>query len=224
MTIPKNTSLIVVRIPGISNVKNKNKRFQQNKEIPSTLPKVAWKNVQTDLTKMTGSEEDKIYEMMMQSTFDYKANQQNYGKISSNSFSNPPPLHYVCRRCRIPGHWIQKCSLAPLKSTRFDPTSKMTGIPMSMRNQKSENIQIHKINENFNKENFKSLSCEICKEIFRNPTRTPCCKKTFCYDCIESSILNSDEHECPSCGEKYLMLSQLEMNEEVGREVFKIKC
>lgn len=224
MLIPKNTSLIVVRVPGISSSKNKNKKFQQSKEIASHLPKISFKNLQIDLTKMTGSEEEKIYAMMMQSTVDYNARQQNYGQFNSYNFSNPPPSSYVCRRCKVPGHWIQKCSLAPLKSTRFDPTSKMTGIPMSMRHQSSEIAKIPKSNEHFNKENFKTLSCEICKEIFRNPTRTPCCRKTFCYDCIESSILNSDEHECPTCGEKYLMLSQLEVNEEIGREIFKIKC
>lgn len=221
MLIPKNTSLIVVRVPGISTKNLRNKKFQQNKENPSNFPNLSWKNLNLDLTKMAGSEEKKIYAMMMQSTVEYNASQQNF---NSQNFSNPPPVSYVCRRCKIPGHWIQKCSLAPPKTNRFDPKSRMTGIPMSMRLQKSENAQIHKNNENFNKENFKSLSCEICKEIFRNPTRTPCCKKTFCFDCIESSILNSDEHECRACGEKYLMLSQLEMNEEVKLEILKIKC
>lgn len=67
--IPKNTSLIVARIP-ISNQNKKSweiaqaaaERAPQN---PST------ENINHDITRMNGTEEDKIQAMMMQSTLDY---------------------------------------------------------------------------------------------------------------------------------------------------------
>lgn len=202
--------MIVVRVPGNSNHQNKFKKFHQSFENP---PK-KFKNLPTDLTKVVANEEDKIFMMMMQSTANYNQS------FSYQNFTNAPPSNYVCRRCRVPGHWIQKCPLNPSKSHRFDPKTKMTGIPISMRFRKEENLNFQPKKVEIFDEN---LVCPICREIFRNPTRTPCCRKTFCYDCIESSILRSDEHECAACSEKYLMLSQLEMNEEISRQIFKVK-
>lgn len=174
---------------------------------------------------MPGSEEEKIFAMMMQSTIDYNNNNIFSQQSHATNYSHPPPPTYICHRCHTAGHWIQKCSQKPLKNFRFDPKSRMTGIPMSMRFKSEEKYEkIYTKNfEILNKEIFAKYFCEICKEIFRNPTLTPCCKSTFCYDCIEKEILESDEHECPKCGEKYLMLSQLKANEEAWGEILRIR-
>lgn len=67
--IPKNTSLIVARIP-ISNQNKKSWEIAQNAtERASQNPPP--ENINHDITHMNGTEEDKIAAMMMQSTLDY---------------------------------------------------------------------------------------------------------------------------------------------------------
>ena len=68
--IPKNTSLIVARVPVNTNQYN-NKRWEQQAPVASNTmisePSMApVENV--DLSKMNGTEEDKIQAMMVQST------------------------------------------------------------------------------------------------------------------------------------------------------------
>lgn len=66
--IPKNTSLIITRIP-INNQHKKSWEVAQasNEAAPRTFAP----DVNHDISKMNGSEEDKIKMMMMQSTLDY---------------------------------------------------------------------------------------------------------------------------------------------------------
>jgi E3 ubiquitin-protein ligase RBBP6 len=67
--IPKNTSLIVARIP----ISNQNKKSweiaQSSAERAPQNP--ATENINHDISRMNGSEEDKIQAMMMQSTLEY---------------------------------------------------------------------------------------------------------------------------------------------------------
>jgi E3 ubiquitin-protein ligase RBBP6 len=68
--IPKNTSLIVARIP-LSN-QHKKWEIQNNQtERVAAVSGTAPENINHDITRMNGSEEDKIQAMMMQSTLDY---------------------------------------------------------------------------------------------------------------------------------------------------------
>jgi len=32
-------------------------------------------------------------------------------KPATNNRRNPPPRNYVCRRCKIPGHWLEDCTM-----------------------------------------------------------------------------------------------------------------
>lgn len=67
--IPKNTSLVIARIPLVSTGK---KNYDFNKgESQAPTPRVVADTGTTDLSKMGGSEEDKIAAMMQQSTVDY---------------------------------------------------------------------------------------------------------------------------------------------------------
>lgn len=70
--IPKNTSLIIARVPLAQTGK---KNFVNNAEAPErtmAAPRGAMVEAgEVDLSKMTGSEEDKINAMMAQSTIDY---------------------------------------------------------------------------------------------------------------------------------------------------------
>lgn len=66
--IPKNTSLIISRVP----VANQSKKLwdASNKPVQARVPSKVEK-ADFDLSKMEGSEEDKIQAMMMQSTAEY---------------------------------------------------------------------------------------------------------------------------------------------------------
>lgn len=67
--IPKNTSLIISRIPVAHQVK---KNWDPpNENVQPAVKPVQADNLNLDLSKMHGSEEDKIQAMMLQSTADY---------------------------------------------------------------------------------------------------------------------------------------------------------
>lgn len=67
--IPKNTSLIVARVP----ISNQNKKSweltQSSAERPPLNPSA--ESINHDITRMNGTEDDKIQAMIMQSTSDY---------------------------------------------------------------------------------------------------------------------------------------------------------
>ena len=63
----------------------------------------------------------------------------------------------------------------------------------------------------------RGLECSIDKRMFVDPVKTPCCGETFCRDCIENTLLDSDLI-CPHCGEQAL-IDQLEPAEEVVKKM-----
>lgn len=72
--IPKNTSLIIARVPlAQSGKKNFDNSAANAPERTVSAPRghVSAEAGEVDLSKMTGSEEDKINAMMAQSTIDY---------------------------------------------------------------------------------------------------------------------------------------------------------
>ena len=171
---------------------------------------------------MNGTEEDKIFAMMMQSTLDY----QNYQiQPKQNQFSVPPST-YICRKCRIPGHFIRNCTFVPKLSSRYNPkgprneSKKMTGIPMSMRNQTESTRQFYSSKvESFQVP--KNLFCNICKDIFRNPVTMPCCKTIYCNECAVIKLLESDDSNCPKCDEKFIFPGMLDEDNEMKKIVEK---
>lgn len=75
--IPKNTSLIIARIPLTTQYKKQwNPQEQQQKNSDNIIshhhqPTIESENANLDLSRMNGSEEEKIQAMMMQSTMEY---------------------------------------------------------------------------------------------------------------------------------------------------------
>ena len=59
----------------------------------------------------------------------------------------------------------------------------------------------------------RGLECSIHKGMFVEPTKTPCCGKTYCRDCIENALLDGDLL-CPNCGQQVL-LDKLETDDEM---------
>ena len=50
----------------------------------------------------------------------------------------------------------------------------------------------------------RGLECPIDKQMFVEPTKTPCCESVFCKDCITNSLLENDL-QCPKCGKDVLL-------------------
>lgn len=58
------------------------------------------------------------------------------------------------------------------------------------------------------------LTCPICKKIVTDAVRVPCCKSSYCEECIQSYLLEHD-FECPSCESKIASLAKLEADDEL---------
>lgn len=66
----------------------------------------------------------------------------------------------------------------------------------------------------------RGLECPIDKRMFLEPTKTPCCQKTYCNDCITNALIESD-FVCPNCAREGVLLDNLSLDHEA---VSKIKA
>ena len=58
------------------------------------------------------------------------------------------------------------------------------------------------------------LECSIDKRLFVNPVKTPCCKNTFCYECITNALLDNDLR-CPECSTEDVPIDNLLTDSEM---------
>ncbi|KAI9045120.1 cleavage polyadenylation factor subunit MPE1 [Aspergillus affinis] len=65
----------------------------------------------------------------------------------------------------------------------------------------------------------RGLECPIDKRMLLEPTKTPCCQRTYCNDCITNALIESD-FVCPGCATEGVLLDNLFVDEEA---VDKIK-
>ncbi|EAU34684.1 conserved hypothetical protein [Aspergillus terreus NIH2624] len=65
----------------------------------------------------------------------------------------------------------------------------------------------------------RGLECPIDKRMFLEPTKTPCCQRTYCNDCITNALIESD-FVCPGCGTEGVLLDNLAVDEDA---IAKIK-
>ncbi|KAE8365253.1 DWNN domain-containing protein [Aspergillus caelatus] len=66
----------------------------------------------------------------------------------------------------------------------------------------------------------RGLECPIDKRMFLEPTKTPCCQRTYCNDCITNALIESD-FVCPGCGTEGVLLDNLSADDDA---VMKIKA
>lgn len=64
----------------------------------------------------------------------------------------------------------------------------------------------------------KGLECSIDKRLFVDPTRTPCCKTTYCHECITNALLD-DDLQCPSCGKEGVLIDDLVPDTEIMAKI-----
>ena len=66
----------------------------------------------------------------------------------------------------------------------------------------------------------RGLECPIDRRMFLEPTKTPCCQRTYCNDCITNALIESD-FVCPGCGTEGVLLDNLSADDDA---VTKIKA
>ena len=134
--IPKNSSLIVARIPvypsELKNSRDNNRESTalllsnpanlMNTEASAEAARVHSQiKENVDLTKMSGTEEEKIMTMIAQSTIAFHPS--NFVKLRKSNMTGKVPKEYKCYKCHQHGHWVQNCTL------NNQDLRKTTGIP-----------------------------------------------------------------------------------------------
>ncbi|KAI5462594.1 DWNN domain-containing protein [Mariannaea sp. PMI_226] len=64
----------------------------------------------------------------------------------------------------------------------------------------------------------RGLECSIDKKMFIEPMKTPCCKKTFCNDCITNALIESD-FICPACQTEGVLIDDLQPDEDASKKI-----
>ena len=199
--VPKNTSLIVKRIPA---TKAKSIRIIGN---PSA-DVIAVSSVSTD-------EERAAVQIMQQAVVQssvrpvvsgvassFNASQAVFGSHSENK---PPPT-YICHKCNQPGHWIKFCPNVPTDGSdikTFKQGAHFLALPRFFlkdveRPTEKPAISAMGGNKYDPFENQPQLKCQICRRPFRNATTTPCCYTKYCNECLRQE-LSSNLNNCPMC-------------------------
>ncbi|ESO87145.1 hypothetical protein LOTGIDRAFT_66922, partial [Lottia gigantea] len=63
------------------------------------------------------------------------------------------------------------------------------------------------------------LLCLICKDLLRDAVLIPCCGNSFCDECIRNKLLETEDHECPSCHEQDVSPDRLIANRQMRRAI-----
>ncbi|XP_063362060.1 E3 ubiquitin-protein ligase RBBP6 isoform X3 [Cydia amplana] len=225
--IPKNTSLLVARVPLSQQPK---KQWEGSNNNAALHKDVSVNKGLADLSRMEGSEQDKINAMISQSTFDYDPS--NYQKIRGQNQRGVVPSNYVCYKCQKHGHWIKDCPVA--NSTDPIEIRRSTGIPRSFMvpvdGPKAPGAMMtpsgtfavpavdheaYLASESAGGAEVAAnapaapepaipdeLICSLCRDLLTDAVMIPCCGNSFCDECIRGALLESEDHECPDCREK----------------------
>ncbi|CAL1280836.1 unnamed protein product, partial [Larinioides sclopetarius] len=227
MLVPKNTSVIVARVP----VQGGTKKNWDKPDLPLPIDDDDMGHIRydrivknADLVNANTSEEDKVKAMITQSSQEYDPSKY----VKSRSMTGPLPPSYTCFRCGKQGHWIKNCP------TNNPDVKRSTGIPRSFMVPvdgpehkgalltSSGDYAVPLIDHQAYKEVKKEkppfvpqdepvvepeaevpeeLLCMVCKDLLQDAVLIPCCGNSFCDECVRQVLLESENHECPICHE-----------------------
>ena len=250
--IPKNSSVIVSRIP-IST----HKKAPKNRPLPSPVKVVDNVSTLECISKMTEvasldlSEEDKLATVMDQGNKEFDVLKQN----KNLKPRGPLPKNYVCHRCHIPGHHIQDCT-RPRDRNHGEPLIKLkksSGIPRSFltvvedintpgvlltssgelvvpkieaetygKRENTSTDKLHSPGLNGKAILPKELVCPVCDELQVNPVVLPCCSRSACDNCVITKLLQSNP-KCPVCKMVGVLIANVKPNEELASLISSYK-
>lgn len=64
----------------------------------------------------------------------------------------------------------------------------------------------------------RGFECPIDNRLFVEPTKTPCCHRTYCNDCVINALLD-DDLRCPGCGKEGILIDDLLPDDEVKNKI-----
>lgn len=64
----------------------------------------------------------------------------------------------------------------------------------------------------------RGLECSMDKRMFLEPTKTPCCQRTYCNDCITNALIDSD-FVCPGCSTEGVLIDNLIPDDEASSKI-----
>ncbi|XP_064815018.1 E3 ubiquitin-protein ligase RBBP6-like isoform X2 [Oncorhynchus masou masou] len=67
------------------------------------------------------------------------------------------------------------------------------------------------------------LLCLLCKDLMTDAVVIPCCGNSYCDDCIRTSLLESEEHVCPTCSQSNVSPDALIANKFLRQAVNNFK-
>ncbi|RWS16066.1 E3 ubiquitin-protein ligase RBBP6-like protein [Dinothrombium tinctorium] len=264
LLIPKNTTVIVARIP-VTGSKKHWERNEQSSSSNNSPAHIALEKIikSSDLSSSNASEEEKIKQMMSQSTQDYDSSKF----VKSRGMVGPLPPNYTCYRCGQPGHYIKHCPTNNMEIKRS------TGIPRSFMKPASADqkgalltpsgeyavpIIDHEAYKEVKKEKPpflsnnetevnettaeipENLQCMLCRDLLQDAVLIHCCGNSYCDECmflfsffafpllfifagIRTNLLESEQHECPTCNTTGISPDTLIPNRFLRNAVLKFK-
>ncbi|XP_026210267.1 E3 ubiquitin-protein ligase RBBP6 isoform X2 [Anabas testudineus] len=182
----------------------------------------------TNLAEADVSEEDKIKVMLNQSTYDSMNYNKKFGSVLPANYTCyrcGNTGHHI-RNCPTSGDKNFEAPLRIKKSTGIprsfmvevdDPNIKGAMLTNSGRyaipaidaeayaigkKEKPPFIPQEKLKSEPEEDPAPDeLLCLICHDLLSDAVVIPCCGNSYCDDCIRTTLLDSEEHVCPTCGQ-----------------------
>jgi protein MPE1 len=140
---------------------------------------------------------------------------------------SPPPDGYVCKRCNVKGHYIQKCPTNNDETYDFKKLQFAHGIPKEhlktvkestgafvredgtlveyVPNSTSFNQFFNGVKQlgintkivKYEQQTQPNLLCGCCFKKMKSPVFVECCISKFCNECIRQRII--ENYQCPVC-------------------------
>jgi len=232
--IHRNTSVIVKRVPVNQSEMKKLTVAPATKILPSIDAITGGDKDDpfgpTIYGKGSASKEDleksKLFAIMKEHEPEKWNQKDKWKKGTWHKSGSKPPANYTCFSCNTPGHWIWDCPNKGKKTTVPVDNQVMVENPATTLLEKALKKKHGLLDGPKQSARDNTLlapyCCSLCKNMFRKPTLTPCCKQSFCDECIRQYLIVDDKYTCPSCDER-ISPDDLAINEALQRKLSAIK-